>query len=774
MEKRVKLRTLLFGGVMTLLFLVLIGRIYYVQVVSGAEWYDMAKVRWSASEELKAKRGSVTDRNGNVLAMDTIAYNVAVNPKMIVSHGIEQEVVDGLHDILGISKDDLMEHVTAKNAKGEYYSHREIRKGGWQIEKALADEIYQFRDELIVELRKEKKTPDTGIYLQETLKRYYPRQTLASQVIGYISLDGQYMSGVEAYFNDRLTGEDGYMRYEKDGKRVQLSNGEVDYKPAKDGQDIQLTIDNDIQHIVEETLREVMEKYSPKSATAIAADPKTMEILAMANMPEFNPNEYGKSDYASFYNHAVGSLYEPGSTFKIVTLASAIEEGVFNPNEMYMSGSITVPGEPRPIRDHNRVGWGQITFLDGLIHSSNVAFVKLGFERLGKDKLREYFTNFGFGQKTGIQIGNELAGDISFHWNREVADATFGQGVAVTPIQQVAAVAAVANGGRLMQPQLVKSFKDPITKTTTVIEPVLVRQVISEESSRQTSEYLEQVVSDMEKGTGRRAHIEGYRVAGKTGTAQKWVDGEYSTTKFLVSFIGYAPVENPQIVIYIAVDEPSHSYIGGGSAIAAPAFREIMMKSLRKLDVPPSYEVQREEAVKETMVVVPKLTALKVSQAKAELNAKEMAFEVIGDGGAVLQQIPAAESVVHPSQRVYLITEQRDKLSIPDLTGVSLRDAIELTSLIGARLVPEGGGYVRSQEVEELGDERIVKVKLAPPPGSEEYRDASEEVSEGSEASSEEEEDSGQAQDDGVDVAESTADNADPSVESDDTEIVEQ
>ncbi|REK76241.1 penicillin-binding protein [Paenibacillus paeoniae] len=718
MSKRIKLRTLLFGGVMTLLFLVLIGRIYYVQVVDRDTYYTMAKDRWATTETLTAKRGTITDRDGNVLAMDTLAYNISVNPRLIDKLGITKEVIDGLKETLGIPEDVVRAVVTAKNDKGVLYAHRELRNGGMQIEKALADKLSEFREELKKDMLERELGNDTGIMITETLKRYYPRNTLASQLVGYVSLDREKMTGVEAYFNDRLTGVDGYFRYEKDGARVQLAKGEVDFQQAKDGDNISLTIDNEIQNYVEQALREIMVKYKPKSATAIAADPNTMEILAMANMPDYDPNEYNKSPFTNMYNHAVGSLYEPGSTFKIATLAAAVEEGLFNPEEEYQSGRYKIPGDTVVIRDHNLDGWGQISFLKGLKLSSNVAFIKLGLERLGAERLRDYFTKFGFGQKTGIELTNEATGSIRFRYNSEIATASFGQGVAVTAIQQVAAVAAVANGGKLMEPHVIKSITDPMTKTTTMTEPKMVRRVVSEQTSRQVSEYLEQVVSDQTIGTGKNAYIEGYRVAGKTGTAQKFINGKYSQEKFMVSFIGYAPVENPKIVLYIAVDEPNNAAAGGGT-VAAPAFREIMLKSLRKMGVAPNWEPQSES--KEIKVKVPDMKDKNIAKAKAELKGKAMPFEIVGNGGTVVAQIPAAGSSIHPTQRLYLITEQRNKIAVPDLTGVSLRDALELSSLIGAKLLTEGTGFVVSQKVEEKDGTRIIRVKLSPPIGSDEY-----------------------------------------------------
>lgn len=693
---------------MTLLFLILVGRIYYVQVVTGSEWYDMAKKRWSANEVLVAKRGTISDRDGNVFAMDTIAYNVSVNPQIINDEELTEEIIDGLHEILGKSKDDLRKIVTAKKeSDGKYFTQRDIRPEGLKIDKTTADKLKTFRDEL----KKEKKVNDVGIILSEDLKRFYPRHALASQLVGYLDRDGIAMTGVEASFDDQLKGENGFVHYEKDGQRVQLSEGDFEIEPAKDGKDLKLTIDSDIQHYVDEALNEIVRKYSPKSATAIAADPQTMEILAMSSAPAYDPNTYWK-DNANSYNHSIKSLYEPGSTFKIVTLAAAVEEGLFNPEEKYKSGQIKVPGGL--VRDIKREGWGTISFLEGLKHSSNVAFVKLGYERLGAEKLREYITNFGFGSKTGIKLSNELTGSIRFQYPLEVANATFGQGVTVTPIQQVAAVAAVANGGKLLQPQIIKSITDPVTKTTTEVEPTLIRQVISKETSTLVGEYLEQVVSDQVDGSGRNAYIEGYRVAGKTGTAQKSDGKGYSKTKFVVSFIGYAPVENPKIVVYVVVDEPNDPLVGGGK-VAAPAFREIVLKSLRKMGVAPTYTADDSAAKKEVTVTIPDLSDLKVAQAKAELAAKGIESEFVGKGGTVLQQIPAAGSIVHPTQRVYLITEQQDKLSVPDLTGVSLRDALEVTSLIGVRVITEGTGFVVSQKVEEINGKRVIRIKLKSP-----------------------------------------------------------
>ncbi|GLX70512.1 penicillin-binding protein [Paenibacillus glycanilyticus] len=710
MTKLIKRRALLIGGMMTLLFLVLLGRILWVQVIDRDFWFNLAKTRWAAEEKLLAKRGTITDRDGNMLAMDSVAYNVAVNPKMIHSLNIADEMVEGLHRILNKPESELSKIVTAQKDNGDYYQQREIHEEGWRIDKTLADQVIEFRDQL----EKKYDAKDVGIILYEDEKRYYPSQEKASQLIGYVTKEGEAKAGLEAYYNDKLQGEDGEIKYEKDGKRVQLAGSNVEYKPAKDGQDIALTIDLDIQDYVEKALKNIYEQYQPKSITAVAADPNTMEILAMANYPTFNPNTYWDTNYENAYNHAVKSTYEPGSTFKIVTLAAAVQEGIFNPNATYKSGRIDVPGNP--VNDINNIGWGTITYLEGLKRSSNVAFVKLGWEQLGGVKLLDYINRFGFGVKTGIDLGGESKGVINVNLNipSDIARASFGQGqVQVTALQQVAAVAAVANGGTLLQPHIVKQIYDPNTQTTVKTEPKVIRDnVISKETSKKVGEYLEQVVSDPD-ATGHNAFIEGYRVAGKTGTAEKVVDGFYSKNKYVVSFIGYAPVENPKIVLYILVDEPNDPKAGGGK-VAAPAFKEIVSKSLKHMGVTPAYKVTPGTKRNEVTVSIPKLAKLTVSAAKAQLKTRGLNAEVVGSGKTIIQQVPTSGAVVHPGQKVYLITEKRDKLGIPNMTGLSLRDALKIASVLDVKVTVEGEGYVASQKQTTSNGERQLKLTLTP------------------------------------------------------------
>ncbi|WP_256760239.1 penicillin-binding transpeptidase domain-containing protein [Cohnella sp. WQ 127256] len=739
MTKRIKLRTLLAGGIFTLLFFGLIVRIYWVQVVKADFWTEEAMKTWNTSNTIRQERGRLLDRDGKVLAGDEVAYTIAVNPKRIAEleakhpeWKLTDRMVSKLHNVLGTSESKLREIVAAKKEDGTYLSQREVRPDGWKVDKAIKDRLEVFREE-IRKLTGVKG--DVGLYFNEEQKRYYPNGTLASHILGYEDKDGIAITGLEKKLNEELSGAPGFIKYQKDGARVQLPNGEVEYKQELDGKDVTLTIDKDIQFYIEEAMRTAFEKYKPISITAIAADPDTMEILGMASMPDYNPNTYWNfKDQNSFRNNAIQSVYEPGSTFKIVTLAAAVEEGLFDPNAYYKSGSIKYTQKDKPVKDHNGGrGWGEngmITYLEGLKHSSNVAFVKLGYEMLGKEKLIKYINDFGFGQKTGIELPNEVSRPYSLDYPSEVATATFGQGkVLVTPIQQVAAVAAVANGGKLMQPQIVKMISDPNTGEKKVTEPKVIRQVISADSSRKVGEYLETVVSDQEIGTGRVAFIPGYRIAGKTGTAQKVTknvkEEGYSKDRYVVSFIGYAPVEKPKVVLYVVVDEPQIDNAGGG-AVAGPIFKEIMGKSLLHLGIKPNLTDEEKESQSESQsasttttkkgevtMTLPDVTGMTVAQARQQLKEHSFKVDVLGKGSKVLQQLPKGGGVLPASQKIYLLTDETQG-NVPDLKGMSLRDALEMCSLLKVVCTVEGQGYVTSQKAVKIDGKWILQIKLSP------------------------------------------------------------
>ncbi|MCY7487026.1 MULTISPECIES: penicillin-binding transpeptidase domain-containing protein [Paenibacillus] len=725
MVKRIKLRTLTIGGLFTLFFIVIIGRLFWYQVINQPFWMAEAKQSWSVKQEINPVRGTIYDMNGEVLAMDAPAYTVAVGPKVIQelrtstklvekNIDIERLIVEKLSTVLKKPESELYELVRRKKKdKDEFYTQVEVRSEGWKVSDETAQKLREFTDEL----KKETELRDVGLYLLPEVKRFYAKESLASHVLGYTDKQGNPVGGIEKLYDEQLRGVAGMLQYEKDRMGNKLPKASEVYKPSKDGENIYLTIDRTIQQYIQDAMREVYNKYSPHSMTVIAADPKTGDILGLANMPDFNPNQYWNAkDIAAFYNHAVQSRYEPGSTFKIVTLAAAVQEGIFDPNATFASGRIYAGG--RLIHDVNRDGWGRITYLEGLKRSSNVAFVKLGFEQLKEERLKAYIEKFGFGKPTGIELPGENNGLIRFEYPADVAAASYGHGkVQVTPIQQIMAVAAVANGGKLMKPHIVRKIHDPVTGEVTERKPEVVREVIEPGIAKKVSEYLEQVVADQQIGTGKNAYIEGYRVAGKTGTALKVINGEYANTRAVVSFVGFAPVEDPRIALLVVVDDPQDYWEGGGF-VAPLMFKKIVTQSLRYMGVPSSIDGQEKGNEKKTgapiTVKAPDVQGLKPYDAKQRLAEQGIVFETVGAGDKVKRQYPAPGEPLAIGQRIYLLTDEPNKLPLPNFKGKSLRDVMEITSMLGWEVRVDGEGYVTEQKEANENGTRIVHIKLEP------------------------------------------------------------
>ncbi|WP_246066811.1 penicillin-binding transpeptidase domain-containing protein [Paenibacillus koleovorans] len=687
-----------------------------MQIVSAAGLMEKAQEMWEQDKVLQPVRGSILDRNNHILAEDGPSYTVIVNPKVIHELKREREIAQGLATILQKPESELMDLVTKKRENGNYFQWVEVRSEGWKIDNDLADEIMEYF-KLSKPTDNRKNLYVHGIYLEESQKRYYPSNQMASHVLGYFDKNGKAVGGLESQYNKVLSGTPGRIITERDAIGYDLPDAKASYEPAVDGTSIQLTIDQQIQSYMERAMEKAFLQWKPKSMSAIAVNPKTMEILAMANYPNFNPAKYwdDKTETKAFYNHAIGSQYEPGSTFKLVTLAGAVEEWLFNPTETYQSGSIAVPGR-EPVRDHNQVGWGKITYLEGLKRSSNVAFVKLGFEKLGNEKLKNYINLFGFGEKTGIDLPGEAKGLIKFQYQPDYATATYGQGgVSVTAIQQAAAYAAIANGGKLMKPYIVKSLVD--TKTGEVLqknEPQFVRQVVTPATAQKVSELLEQVVSDQEIGTGRNAFIDGYRVAGKTGTANIVINGKYSVDTWLISFIGYAPVEDPQILVAVIADEPDlkGDYHLGGQ-VAAPVFKEIVSQSLRYMGVSAKAKTDNSVA-KDLKLNVPDLINQSLVDAKKTLSAQKFAYDTVGKGTKIIAQYPMPGTQITASQRIYMMTEPVEDAELPDLKGKSLRDALELCVYMKVECQATGEGYVVNQKISDEGDKKTAVLELKP------------------------------------------------------------
>jgi penicillin-binding protein 2B len=683
MKERIRKRALLFLVFLLTMFFVLGARLYYIQTVN-AEWLvKRAQSLWERNETVDPERGIIFDRNGRELAYDAAAYTVIAYPDDIEN---PSQAASKLAPVLQMSEKKILQLITVQDK-----FQIELRNEGWKISSEVAEKV--------------RSLDLPGIDLIEQRKRYYPANELAANVIGYTDKEGEAKLGIEHYYNEVLSGIPGSYRFKKDGKGYEIPKGIESYTPVSNGDDIVLTIDTMIQHIVEKALDVAEQTYHPKTMMAIVSKPETGEVLAMSVRPHFDPNKYWSfSSFGDFRNTSISYTFEPGSTFKIVTLAGAIEEGVFQPNAMYKSGRIQ--GDFGTIRDHNGGrGWGEnqmITYLEGVQRSSNVAFVKMGYEGLGKERLYHYIDKFGFGKETGIDLPNEASGNFAKRqYARDVANVSFGQGVSVTAIQQVAAISAIANGGKLMKPYIVKEIRDEKTgKPIQVTKPTVLSQVISEETAQKTRRVLEKVVEDPIKGTGHRAYIEGYQVAGKTGTAQIIKDGQYLEDEYLVSFIGFAPADKPELVVYVMVEMPDIEGPYGGGSVAAPIFREIMLNSLRYLRINPQSEGKvMTDTAPEQKHQVPELAGSSIHLAQSRVKALQMSSIKVGNGTKVIAQIPKAGTETFKSQRIYLITEAIEKAPLPSLIGSSLRDALELCSIMEINCEVKGSGYVVDQSI---------------------------------------------------------------------------
>jgi len=714
-KRRVNWRILLFALCVIVGFSSLSMRLWWLQKVEAAKIMDYARTQWDREKTLQPKRGAIMDRNGEILAYEGKAYTV--NARLKPLNDKDQDYVKdpyytatALSKILGAPFESIYKSLT--NPKPNV-----VLFGRWgnkiTEEQKKQIELAQYPKLPSGEEVKTNQLP--GVYLTETTRRFYPNNSFAAHVLGYMDLEDEPKMGLEFQLDENLRGEKGEMAIMKDGAGFQLPDGEQKYKPAVDGSNVYLTIDRQIQDYVEQALDFAEKEFNPKGLMVVVSDPQTGEILAMGNRPQFNPNTY-YNGITNYTNHAVTTMFEPGSTFKIITLAAAIEEGMFNPNEDYQSGTYTIKGQT-PIRDHNNGrGWGKISFLQGVQRSSNVMFVILGYERLKLEKLKAYFEKFGIGSLTGIELPYEKKGNIANLENprspRDWAVTTFGQGVTVTAIQQVAAVGAIANGGELLKPHIIKEMRDPHTGAVTYrSEREVVRRVVSTATAKQTRDILETVITS-EVGTGQAYRIDGYHVAGKTGTAQKYEGNKILEGHYIASFIGFAPKDDPRLLVYVVVDDPQTNvdYFSYSSKMLAPIFKSIMERSLQYLQQQPDIQAVKGGDKKQAAAQQPVLPPVKeltlpkfidMATTTAQLRAKqdELNVSVVGTGTKIVEQYPAPFTKVISGQKVTLITDRVEGTTMPDLTGKSLRDVLEFTSILHMQVNATGSGFVEAQSI---------------------------------------------------------------------------
>ncbi|WP_206831243.1 penicillin-binding transpeptidase domain-containing protein [Alicyclobacillus fructus] len=691
-------------------------RIYDVQrVYGGTLKHDAAKVI-DVNEPLLAPRGSILDAQGNRLAYDVPAYYVDIELQPIRPYA--NAVARILAPVLGTNPSDLAALLSKPVAWIQLPTPVEALVKS-KLEAAFAAHAWAPDDH--------HTAWENCVTFTPTELRVYPYGDFASNAIGYV-VKGVGESGVELEMNSYLAGQNGLISYEQDPTGIPIPGSVKVVKAAKAGDSVQLTLDETIQGYVEDQMDALVQKYHPLHAAIVVSDPQTGAILAMSSYPNFNPNEYWKASLEALSsNWAVSSAFEPGSTFKPFVLAAALATQSINLYDTFQSGQITIDG--RTIHDWNYVGFGTLTYQQALEESSNVGFARIALA-LGWPNLNKYLQLFGFTARTGIDLPNEATSILfppSEQGKIELATAGFGQGIAVTPMQQIMAMDAIANGGRLLRPYIISKVISPSGRVIQENKPKVIRQGFLPQSViQEVRDTMVLDVSDPKHGIDTGAAIPGYEVAGKTGTAQivNPATGAYYQNKFETSFIGFVPAQDPKVVVYVTVYDPQVAPDEAwGSTVAIPIARAIMQECLNYYHIPPTGAVKSVASEpgegQVSYVETPNLIGMTQAQAEAVLQQDGLQGMFAGTSGMVERQWPAPGVEVPRGAKLYalLADHQTAALSMPDLTGLTLRDAANLLAAMGLDVSTSGSGYVVSQSVPpgtRVKAGETVKIRLSP------------------------------------------------------------
>lgn len=598
-------------------FSMLIFRTGYLQIVKGDWLTEKALDQQTRDIPIEPKRGTIYDRNMKELAVSVTKYTVWAKPVEVKNKEKSAKLIS---EIIGEEYEDVLKLLKKKNM-------------------ALV-KIKRWVDDKTAEKIRNSKLQ--GIWVAEDNQRYYPYGNFAPYVIGHTSDDATGIAGIEMEYDKHLKGKPGRLIVSTDASGREIPHGMEKYYEPVQGNGLVLSIDEVIQHYTEKAVQKAYELNNAKRVTSIALDPKTGDILAMASKPDYDPNdsrtpiypyyekelekykdkEKIKGYFSMWRNPAVSDTYEPGSTFKLITSSSSLQEGVIKDGEKFVcTGSVTVGGRKLKCWRHYRPHGAQ-EFKQAVQNSCNPVFVELG-QRLGVAKMYDYIEAFGFRDKTNIDLPGEAKGILYNEKNVgpvELATISFGQSISVTPIQLITAIGSIANDGKLMEPRIVKAKVDNQGNITENIKPKPIRQVISEDTSKKMLEIAESVVSE---GSGNKAYIPGYRIGGKTGTAQKVIGGRYAPGKYICSFVGIAPCDNPQIVVLAIVDEPT-GVSAFGSTTAGPIVKEIMNDSLKYLGVEPKYTEEEKNEYERPKVKVPNIVDLSIKDALKVLEENKL------------------------------------------------------------------------------------------------------------------------------------------------------
>ena len=656
-------------------YMILITRLFFIQVIEKKKYQNFADRQSSSKINLSPERGSIYDRNFNHLAFEVDKYSFGINPENLKN---KRKAAETLAAVTG-------------NSVNYYLNLLVKNKFVW-----LARGVEQSTSKLI---KFDKSNPVDKI---KEKGRHYPFQKTAAHVLGSINIDNVGLSGIEKHYNHLLEGSPGFKWYKIDAWRKQVPGLGEPEKPPVNGKSIVLTLNIEYQTIAEEELKKGIERYGAKSGMVVMLDPFTGEVLALSSYPTFNPNNFSSYSKSDRRNRAIVDPFEPGSTFKIVATAAAIQEGFYKPGDLIFceNGRKKFPGGS--ISDHKPYAW--LSFKQVFANSSNIGYAKLA-QKLDKKIIYKYGRAFGFGTPSGIDLTGENRGKFtnSVRWSKSVAvRIPIGYGVMTTGIQLANAYAVIANGGYLLKPKILKAvlagnFDNLINET----KPDTIRKVLTPETVAILKSFMHEAVKS---GTGKSAAIEGIEIAGKTGTTQKYdpVLKRYSDQKYIASFVGITPIKRPEIVCLVVVDEPNIKYKYGAKS-AAPIFRNIIKRVHGSISEPNennTFAITKQNLKKNR---VPDITKVNIYQAKSILEALKFQVRTEGNGGYVKSQLPAPGMLLESGEFVKLTLGnkiQKDNQSnrVPNVVGKSIRDAIEILTQAGFNPVLKGSGYVVKQQ----------------------------------------------------------------------------
>jgi cell division protein FtsI (penicillin-binding protein 3) len=643
-ERGIQVRIRIFGALFILLFVVVAARACFLQIIMAPDLQQRADQQRQRVIPLAQERGTIFDNKGAPLAVSLPTESLYADPYQVRDPAL---AAAKLSKLLKKSKSELVRQLSAK--KRFVWLQR-------KLDPQLAKQV--------------KELKITGLHFVQEPKRYYPQSTTAAHVIGFTGLDPKGLEGIELKYDRQLQGEPGRLVSSQDAQGRGIASEAQQVIGGQAGSSLHLTLDRSLQYIAEKELALAVAKAGAASGSIVVMEPASGRILALASVPDYDPNQPGKSRIAWRRNRAVTDVYEPGSTFKPILLAAALEEGVVKPGgSIYCeNGSYTVSG--KTIRDHNKK-YQYLTLREALKVSSNIAFAKIG-KALERERFYSYIRDFGFGEQTGIDLPGEVAGLVrkpSSWFEIDLANISFGQGISVTALQLATAISAIANGGLLMEPYLVEKVTDAEGHLLEHHLPQIKRRVISEETAKTVREMM---VAVTEKGgTAPRAAIPGYAVAGKTGTAQKVdpVTGTYSPDKMVASFVGIVPADNPALVVSVTIDEPKGTSYGG--VVAAPVFAHFASQALSYLDILPQGRVESiasvapnteplpdispllPEIVSNEGLVMPNFRGMSYRQVLKEMQKKKLNLKLSGSG-EVVNQSPAPGRVIKYGKQAWV------------------------------------------------------------------------------------------------------------------------